>query len=764
MLPVRHVSLVFLGLLLMLSAAEPEDRLREARSLFAKSQYAEALAVYQQVLADHPGSAIAPAAAYEIAMCHLRQDNTEAAIPALQLVLETYPDHQQASQAAYELGRCYLSLNQPQAALTAFERALPTADAETRELARLGKGSSLLHLRRYAPAADHYQHVLNNHPESDHLGDILYKLGWARVQANQLEPAIEPMQRFLDSFPDHPAHRDARLTLADAYLGLDQTEQALTVLQPLLELEPPVPAARYRQALALADQKKQQEAIAVLRELLTAEPGQSLALRAQLQLGHLLAEADRHEAAVPHLSAVAEIGPKALRHDALYRLGLSQVALDRHQQAKKAFAQLAEESPGQRYQAKLWLAQCAEALGQRDEAIRLYEEVAAPEVPPALAGQAMLQLAYLYQGDEALANLQRYQQRYPEGQLRHDLQLAVANRLLDDGNQDDAQTLYQPLTEPQIGPTHRAAAWLGLGWIALARQDADAALAAFAKVDKAQAPASVYQQATLQRADIYFRQGRYEAAEPLAASLRELPGTIGARATYIHGWCRQQAGDLETAAERFSEALRREPDGNFAIDARLNLARIRYQQGRIDEARATLSPVAEQVQGDARRLWLDLYTDLLVAQKAWTDLLAISQQISDEELAASLTYPVGLAHQELGNFADAIRHFSQVVASGREEAAKAEYQLGVIAYLQDRYADAGQHFQRVADDYDAPQLTPIALYHAIDAYRQLEPTEATAQSSLEALYEQLHRSYPSSPWTTRAARLLGKEPAAQLLP
>jgi type IV pilus assembly protein PilF len=78
------------------------------------------------------------------------------------------------------------------------------------------------------------------------------------------------------------------------------------------------------------------------------------------------------------------------------------------------------------------------------------------------------------------------------------------------------------------------------------------------------------------------------------------------------GVCSLRAGEVKDADEFFQRALRLEPDEPTAL---LNLAEIRYRQGRMDEARRLVNRYNELVTPSAESLWLGLRVERRLGRK-----------------------------------------------------------------------------------------------------------------------------------------------------
>lgn len=163
-------------------------------------------------------------------------------------------------------------------------------------------GECYLRTRDWALASVEFERLLRDYPESDSAGAAAYDLGQAYFgQARKPDfdqeytvKALEQWQRYLQAYPDHWRVPDGERRVMEArtrlgrkllgtgnlYIKLKLPEPARVYFQRVLDEYGDTPAgaeARLGMALADAREGKRAEAVAALREIEAAFPGQPVA-------------------------------------------------------------------------------------------------------------------------------------------------------------------------------------------------------------------------------------------------------------------------------------------------------------------------------------------------------------------------------------------------------------------------------------------------------------------------------------------------------
>ena len=313
-----------------------EARVRRARELIQKHQFAPALAAAQVLRAEVPENRDV---LYLIAVCQRYLGRIVDALATLEQLEEIHPDYGRLFQ---ERGHCYRSLGNAKAALTAYEQAVNRNHTLTMSWKALGAlWHSLGREAQAQAAAAQVSSLLTLPREIVNAANMLAE--------GELGPAEQLVRGFLRTNGNHV---EAMRLLAQIGVKQEVLDDAEFLLESVLEFAPDYHAARYDYANVLSQRHKDARALEEARKLLEVEPGNR---------------------AFRTVYANACVG------------------LGKHQEALDTFRGLLAGAPGPA-DLHLSMAHALKTLGRQSEAIQSYR--AAAEARPAF-GDAYWSLANL---------------------------------------------------------------------------------------------------------------------------------------------------------------------------------------------------------------------------------------------------------------------------------------------------------------------------------------------------------------------------------
>ncbi len=344
-------------------AAEAIARAAECSIKLVKMH--DAVADYQRLLDGYPTSTLAEGALYQLGLAYVSLDEQDKAVAAFLDFVERYPESVHASDAYYWIGSQKQKAGELDEAIAYLERSIETAkesgfvERASYKLAviRHGRGefdraaAILLAMLRKNESADV--------PAKTHLWAAGYLLEHADgasehadAASGQVDDAKYLYEAFFKKFPDGPAYEEAHFGLGECLARGGQWDKALD---------------HYRKAIA---------------------HGGSLTLLAKLRAGIALHKLGKDDEAVALLGELLKAEEPAIEAEALYWLGTVHFlqarkaadgakAAELYGKAKDQFLRVvilygnAERRP----ECMLRTAECHAALGQPDEADKQYREL-----------------------------------------------------------------------------------------------------------------------------------------------------------------------------------------------------------------------------------------------------------------------------------------------------------------------------------------------------------------------------------------------------
>ncbi len=276
----------------------------------------DARASYQRVKELAPDSDWARLAAYEMAVVAFRQDDFDQAIeaarqiepdPALRqdlywLLAESYasvgrhdeavqyyrrlvdaaPDGEYAPRAMFRLGRVLQQRqDNAQAARTFRSLAEKFPDHDLAPQALMSAALSMALQDQLAEAVKDWQGLLADYPDAEMAGEARYQIALTKLQLGQSDAAREAFAEYVDQHPAGPWVADSFYRLGILWQEAADATQAEQAFRAALDAEPESQLAeriQYRLAVTLHEQEKDDEAAALLQELLDSAARDTLPL------------------------------------------------------------------------------------------------------------------------------------------------------------------------------------------------------------------------------------------------------------------------------------------------------------------------------------------------------------------------------------------------------------------------------------------------------------------------------------------------------
>ncbi len=318
-------------------------------------------------------------------------------------------------------------------------------------------------------------------------------------------------------------------------------------------------------------------------------------------LGHELQRNGQYEEAIAVYQQVITHSPESERP--LAQLSLARTYLDdgRDLEARRELESLLSQavSDSERHLGRFLLAEALESLGQKEEALNLYQQFAeegSPAAPYAHLASARL-LASLGRSQEAAAEAELALGAGLPPTVAAGALLDIARAFENAGSLDDAIVWYERLFSESQSSADQALARWRVGALSRLRGDANWAENHLAVIqDYPAAPAALDALAELQEAGVkvdgyleglvYYRHHKdKEAQDAFESYLQdEPPGPHDAEAAYYLAAVHEERGDEDAALDSYDDSLRRDPSGPLADDAAWWRARLLEDLARYDSA------------------------------------------------------------------------------------------------------------------------------------------------------------------------------------
>ncbi len=358
----------------------------------------EALADYENVAKNYPGTRFAGRAAYEIMVTHFKRGEYEKTL----LAAPAQPDAANEADVLWmraeserELGRMDDARGRYEALLRDFPKSAQAAPA----LLRLGEMARAA--GRLEDAAGYFGRVAVEYPKSEAVAEALKAAALARMRAGDAKGALAEWDALLARKTDLALAAEARLQKALVLIELKKTTEALAALDELLADRPggeQAARAQYWRGTVLAEKSKWADAETALRACLAATPDAATAALARLRLAVVLQRQDRMDEAADQIDPLLDDARLVAENPALVewaaRRYFDQGRYERALQAAQALAQHAAE-PAWRQIGWHWAGSSLMQLGRETDALAAYEKAVAEKADTREGAESQLLLAGL---------------------------------------------------------------------------------------------------------------------------------------------------------------------------------------------------------------------------------------------------------------------------------------------------------------------------------------------------------------------------------
>ena len=288
------------------------------------ARWAEALAAYQKVLENFPGTPQAIEAQYWLGICAQQKGDNAAAIPKLESFLKEHSDHPLAPLALYAKAGALLATNKKDEALAAFaEVAQKYPDSAPAPF------TYFIRAQHAGAAGDNTQigkimrEFIGKYPQDDKVYAAYEMLAQLEVNAGKTEEAVALYREYAGKYEESPQAAQAYQKIADLLRGAAESlgrygalndderaqwkthlEASIAAAEELLKKYPDSPAVAFglRSMLACqrlllgAELKKPEEVEAYFNELAQAAPSAKAKSKILFALADYVRESDESRA------------------------------------------------------------------------------------------------------------------------------------------------------------------------------------------------------------------------------------------------------------------------------------------------------------------------------------------------------------------------------------------------------------------------------------------------------------------------------------
>ncbi len=777
------------------------------RTYEQKGKHEDASAQYRQLIRKAEGIGTADGM-YTLAVALHKVGEYKAAVEQLKRMLEKFADSEQAAPARLQLGMSQLAAGDTDAARRTFdtvaakdEKRQPTANywkaqadiTDKRyesaltildELAKLDpapdnieavlfdRGSCLMSLERFGPAAEQFAALQKQFPKGSQATEALYRQAFCLHKMKLYDKSQQLCQR-LARLPQSPLTGPAMELTAENFFLLKDYAAAEGVYTDLLKRADAEDAVRYTYRLGQCAyfDGDYRRAVARLAPLLKdADPaGNELLSDALFLLGDAQLQLGQYEPAEKSLGRY--VGMASGRNlEAQFKYALTKVrspdpdeALDMLRKVMHGpqdspwvrrawfeYGQLAYQH--KRYDESQEVLQEALTLGAAGDlaASSLYllgwidfdrqryveaaerfrqvtEEYADHELAVEAAFQRAAALKDAGQTEQALGLFEAYVKQHPDAPNSASSRHLIGACLLELGRTDQAVKLLESLAK-QDSDEHDGVLY-DLAWAYRSAEDIDKSVATYRQMLKQHPDSSRTAAARTELAELLYLSKQYKDAAALlelVVATKDVDLQTLLTASYRLGWCYSHLGQHDQSAKVFLRFAHDYSENELSPSALFQGALAQIAAEQYDPAGATLDTLRNQNPNhELASVALLKLGEIAAVKEEYEQSRQLYQQYlrdhDDGKFKYLALFGMGWSYDGERKYDDARKWYRKVIdAHNGETAARAQFQIGETWYAQGEHAKAARELLKVDIIYAYPQWSAPALYEAGRAFEQLK--------------------------------------------
>ncbi|MBN02144.1 MAG: hypothetical protein CMJ77_23830 [Planctomycetaceae bacterium] len=761
------------------STAAANLAFRDAADFQNNGAYDLAAEAWAEFLKQHAGDPKALDAKYNLAVCAMQLSDLEQASQYLQEVTTAKEPFGRREEALLNYGWTLYSqalqdqpakFTEADAAFAVLLKEFP--DGTKRDQALFFQGESFYLQERRDEAIKAYERVIEEFPDSPLQSDAAYALGVALEEMDRFEDAGRVYDRFTTQFPDHELGNEVKMRKAETVLrsgDFADAEKRFAEVAALPGFDS-ADHALYRQAFAVASQKRFADAATLFSQLVDRFPDSSYAPAAEMAAARSYYRAEKDEESAERFAKVLKFENSDELEAAhwLARLYLKQGQAQAALQLLEKYIPKAEMSS---FKVNLLMDQ-ADALyateSEEPAAVALYSQIAKDHPEHALAPQALYNAAFgameLKDHQQSIALADQFLKNHADNQLAIDVKSVAAESNLQSGNHEAAARIFAELLADLADK--------GADRPEISQWRIREALALFGQQKYAESLERVENSLPAlelpgERAEAYmlagrnqFAQGEFAAAEKaFQQSLESLADWRQADETWLFlSRAQRKLDKLDEARESISQLISEFPQSSVLDQAHFRLAEYAYSQGDFEAANQEYKIVIDDYPESVYRPyalygrgWSNLRErNLADAERNFTALI---EQTPEHKLVYQALYARGMSRQQAGEFKKALADVATYLENVPDETRQADglYIRGLSQAGLKQLDEAIATFESIVQKHPEYAGMDRVLYELAWAQK-----DGSKNEDAIATFRQLTEAYPASGFVAESLYHLGE--------
>ena len=186
--------------------------------------YDRALALFNQLVATYPGSALSEQAQFNTAMCYYGKGELNNALAQFDTLRVPFSNSPLFYQILYVTGEIYYKKQEYEDARVEFTNVVDSGDPDLAPFASFGIAQCYFAEGKYQEALEGYQKVIDLYPDTKAGQDAHFYRGWAYERFEKYDEAIAQLEKAIALYPRNENAANSQVYIAQiAYQNEDVT-------------------------------------------------------------------------------------------------------------------------------------------------------------------------------------------------------------------------------------------------------------------------------------------------------------------------------------------------------------------------------------------------------------------------------------------------------------------------------------------------------------------------------------------------------------
>jgi TolA-binding protein len=565
----------------------------------------------------------------------------------------------------------------------------------------------------FSKSRDRLKQLLDEYPESEHIGSALYWIGESYSAQNLLEEAIQFLEEAVQKRSNNKYIDYTIYTLASVYEKIGDYEKAVSYYDRLLSYHRESPlavSAQIRIGICYFKLKDYHSSILELKNPMLA----NLPLDQYAESLYLLANSqyrvqEYENAEKTYLEIIQNFPSSDVIREVKYGLGWSYFQQKKYNDAYRIFNLLSEESDSIGIKSFYWKAEAKRYAGQDSEAYNIYKEFMERYPNHELVSNVQYQMGVIFFNSkrfEASENYLKAAVNSPDSDTRSRAYTMLGEIDLNRKKFGPARMSFEAalnVAGVQDDLVNRARLGFGISFYYLKRyKDAITQLSLIEKSD----PHFESDKVNFFLAESYFASKNYSDALKYYDGVDPSNPELANSSLYGKAYCYFNIRQYENAAYQFSEFIKKYPRDTKIVDVRLRLADSYFGSKNYTAASNVYKDLFKTGLGTSNNSYVHYqYAQALYKAGQINDAINefrnLQEKFPSSEFADRSLFVVSWIYFQQGNFSESISNYQSVLNLYPRSTLGSliYYSIGDAYFNLGRYDSAIVNYQRVVVNY-----------------------------------------------------------------